>query len=239
MAKGEMGYAGTATTALAGAVQGVFGARRHDGDAHVMNGGDDDPAQEDRRSDPRRTGVLRVARLVHQRGEQLCYIRNLSSGGAMVEVAGDYRPGDEVALELGTEEWTQGTVIWAEQSRVGIAFHEPVDVLAIVAARPDAGQTLRLPRFKVAADVRLLLRARERIVRAENVSIHGINVILGDPDCVGAQVVVTVDGFPPLTGTIRWQSEGRAGIAFDEPIDRDMLSFWLAEQSRSGASDEI
>jgi hypothetical protein len=226
MAGEEGANADAKATAWIGAAQGDLGA----GEGGGMNESDEDPAQRERRSDPRELAALHVVRLIHATGSQLCRIRNLSSRGAMAEATADYRPGDRIDTELLAGECTSGIVIWAEQGRVGIAFDEPVDPLAIL-AKVGERQSLRLPRHSVAADVRLCVGARDELVRAEDISVSGIKVVLDGFDCVGASVIVMLDGFPPLAGTVQWQHGGHAGIAFDQPIDSDMLAFWLTTQS--------
>ena len=94
------------------------------------------------------------------------------------------------------------------------------------------GLAQRMPRITIATDIRLRLRNGERVVHAENISRGGMKVMLDEVDCVGEQVMVVLsDDVAPMTGTIRWQEEGRAGIAFDEVLDIDRLAAWLTTLS--------
>ena len=57
-----------------------------------------------------------------------------------------------------------------------------------------------------------------------------MRIALDDPTMIETKVFVTLDGLPTIAGVIRWQSGGYAGIAFADPLDLDVLAFWLAER---------
>ena len=72
----------------------------------------------------------------------------------------------------------------------------------------------------------LLLMARLRVaghqpidVRVRNLSAGGLMVELPYPIASEGEVEVEVRGIGWVTGRIAWQTEGRAGIAFDREID--------------------
>ncbi len=73
-------------------------------------------------------------------------VRNISSGGLMGEVDLVLAAGESVELSLKTVGQIQGTVAWADDGRIGIAFAVPVDRLRarrsipVTPARPAPGQ---------------------------------------------------------------------------------------------------
>lgn len=64
-------------------------------------------------------------------------LRNISSGGALVEVWMIYPPGAEVMLDLGAAGQYFATVSWAHGDQAGLKFKEPFDVACLAKARPD------------------------------------------------------------------------------------------------------
>jgi hypothetical protein len=54
-------------------------------------------------------------------------IRNLSSGGMMAEIGEPFENGDHVAIELRGIGSLDGTVMWREDKRIGIAFAREID----------------------------------------------------------------------------------------------------------------
>lgn len=64
-------------------------------------------------------------------------LRNISSGGALVEVGMTYPAGAEVMLDLGEAGQFMATVAWTFGDQAGLKFHEPFDVTCLARARPD------------------------------------------------------------------------------------------------------
>lgn len=90
----------------------------------------------------------------------------------------------------------------------------------------DAMTDEELARLRHAARDSLFLVAQLRIdggpeaqVRVRNLSAGGLMAELSEPLEIGTRVSVDVRGVGPTAGRIAWYAEGRAGIAFDYPID--------------------
>ena len=64
-------------------------------------------------------------------------LRNVSAGGALVDVAVDYPPGAEVLLDLGDAGQFFSTVQWVCGEQAGIRFTAPFDIACLAKARPD------------------------------------------------------------------------------------------------------
>ncbi|MEH3104725.1 MAG: PilZ domain-containing protein [Sphingomonas phyllosphaerae] len=73
----------------------------------------------------------------------------------------------------------------------------------------------------------ILLSARMRVhaedagflVRIRNVSAGGLMAELPHPLPPDSMVEIKLDGLGWVAGRVVWQTEGRSGIAFDQPID--------------------
>jgi hypothetical protein len=59
----------------------------------------------------------------------------------------------------------------------------------------------------------------EMSVRVRNLSAGGLMAELPEPVSPDSAVEIELRGVGRLTGRVAWQTEGRAGIAFDRPID--------------------
>ena len=64
-------------------------------------------------------------------------LRNVSAGGALVEVATTYPVGAEIMLDLGDAGQFFATVGWTHGDQAGLKFAEPFDVMCLAKARPD------------------------------------------------------------------------------------------------------
>lgn len=64
-------------------------------------------------------------------------LRNVSEGGALLEVAADYPVGAEVMLDLGEAGQFFAAVAWAGGDQVGLRFKEPFDLACLAQAKPQ------------------------------------------------------------------------------------------------------
>lgn len=187
------------------------------------------PAPPERRRQQRHLTILRVAALIIDGERELCLVRNISAGGVMAHV---YRPidvGTRVAIEIKNDEQIAGTVVWDEDSNVGIEFDQRIDVPDLLATSKilGDGKQARRPRVSVDRLARLRCGAEVHHVRVNDISQGGIKVEIEAPLPPDADIVVTLDGFRPLTGIVRWTKEGYAGISFIQVIPIGELCEWL------------
>ena len=64
-------------------------------------------------------------------------LRNVSAGGALIDVAVDYPLGAEVMLDLGDAGQFVTTVQWVCGDQAGLRFVQPFDIACLANARPD------------------------------------------------------------------------------------------------------
>ena len=83
---------------------------------------------------------------------------------------------------------------------------------------PDSQRRNRDSLFLLAR-VRLGTSDRWADVRVRNLSPGGLMAELDDPLAIGTAVEFDLRGVGRVAGQIAWQTEGRAGIAFDTAID--------------------
>src|SRR6476469_3989108 len=81
-----------------------------------------------RRAHPRFLLVRRPAVLHFATAREPCVVRNISSGGLMATIYHPRLPGEEVRVEFISGQLIEGSVLWARDWSVGIAFKSMIDV---------------------------------------------------------------------------------------------------------------
>lgn len=187
------------------------------------------PPPPDRRRDQRHLTILRVGTLIVDGRKELCLVRNISGGGLMAHVYSTLENGQAVAVELKANHPIPGRVVWLQGSNAGIGFDQPIDLPEILAnpAVMENGWRPRMPRVEIE---RLgTLRAGSAVVwvTARDISQGGVRLESDQPVPDGADVVLTLEGFRPVHGVVRWTREGECGISFNQVIPFTELMGWL------------
>jgi len=192
----------------------------------------DVPQPPERRSSERHIKILRVGTVVVDGRRELCLIRNISAGGVMAHVYSQLLPGQRVAIELKTSQPVNGRVVWTRGGNAGIEFDAVVDVAELLATPQgvDNSWRPRTPRVEIDRMATLRIGARTDRVRACDISQSGVKIEAGDDMVDGEEVVITLDGFRPLHGVVRWAAEGRCGISFNQLIPFGELIDWLKQK---------
>ena len=83
-----------------------------------------------------RIRIIRAA-LLHYRGQvKGARLRNISSGGALVECRDEVRVGTEIKLDFGAGGLIAGTIAWAKGTQFGVHFSEQFDLKLLQVAAP-------------------------------------------------------------------------------------------------------
>ena len=187
------------------------------------------PAPPERRRQERYITILRVGTLIIDGRRELCLMRNISAGGLMAHVYSPVEEGQRVTVELKSNHAIGGSIVWVRGANAGIGFDENVDIAALLAnpAVLDNGWRPRLPRIEVVRWGTLRAGARTWRVQTRDISQGGVKIDTDQAFEPGEEIVLTLDHFRPLPGTVRWQNERACGIAFNELIPFDELIAWL------------
>lgn len=191
---------------------------------------------EERRGGQRHMSILRVGKLVSTRGEDLCLIRNISSGGLMAKVYTRLDIGQHVLFELRADKQLAGIVRWVRDDCVGIQFEHAIDVAAVLADRDGderAGdsQRPRAPRLTRPCKATLRIGAHYHRVSVRDVSQGGVKIAVEQELTVGADAIVTMEGFRAVAGVIRWCRDRHAGVAFNQVISYPEMTAWLKDMA--------
>ena len=193
----------------------------------------DVPQPPERRSSERHIKILRVGTMVVDGRRELCLIRNISAGGVMAHVYSHLMPGQRVSIELKTSQPVTGRVVWTRGGNAGVQFDAPVDVADLLATPQvaDHGWRPRTPRVEIDRMATLRAGARTWWVHARDISQSGVKIETDAEEApgVGEDVVITLEGFRPLAGQVRWSAEGSCGISFNQLIPFGDLIDWLKQ----------
>jgi hypothetical protein len=189
------------------------------------------PRPAERRADERLSAMLRVGKLTQADGyEQLIKVKNLSAGGVMAIVTRAPQVGEKVHVELSSQR-IPATVVWTREEMAGFKFDQNVDLGELLAGRkPRHGFRPRPPRLEIPCKASVRVGKTYYTVDVHDISLGGIKVEPIAEYCVGKKVLVVVESLKPIKGEVRWYSDRRAGIVFDQPLDFDELSEWVGKR---------
>src|ERR1044072_495887 len=165
------------------------------------------PAPPGRRGRERHLKILRAGPLIVGGRRELCLIRNISAGGLMAHVYSRLVPGARVQVELKTRPPVAGRVVWVREANAGIQFDAHMDVAELLAnpAVLDNGWRPRTPRVEIDRMGTLRAGARTWGGHARDISQSGVKVETDQPPEADSEVVLTLEGFRPLQGVVRWR----------------------------------
>jgi hypothetical protein len=190
------------------------------------------PGEPNRRIGERHLTLFRVASIVADDRRELCLVKNISAGGALIRAYCSLEPEAEVQVELKEGQPIAGKVNWVRSSDVGITFDEPVDVVELLKVTSD-GLRPRMPRIEVNGVGFVREGAVLHRALLQNISQGGVSVESGNPLTVGADVTVSIPGLASQGAVVTWNDGSRYGIRFNSVIPLAELVEWL--HSRQGA----
>jgi hypothetical protein len=187
------------------------------------------PSPPDRRRDTRHLKILRVGTLILGTKRELCLIRNISAGGMMAHVYSPVEIDQEVSVALKSHQLLRGRIVWVKDGNVGIEFNEPIDVEAMLshATLSEQGWLPRMPRVEVDWLATVRCDALLNWVTIRDISQGGVKFESDRPMRAGQEVVLTIDKFRSVKGSVRWFDDGIGGISFNELIPFQELMSWL------------
>lgn len=187
-----------------------------------------DPEIGDQRSELRHRTVLQVARLATARGDELCILRNVSTGGLRAEVYCNLAVGEPVEFELRTCRSIAGRVIWVDGSSIGVEFDRRVPILAYLAhqAIEELGRRVRAPRVQIGEKGVVRIADREFAVFIVDASQAGICIRTDRVLFEGGACEVNANGLDKRGAIVRWCQNGEAGLQFKRPLSFHDFAAW-------------
>jgi hypothetical protein len=183
--------------------------------------------------------VFQPGALVAGSIRQICLIRKLSAGGAVLHADLPIEEGRRLELELETGEQLEGTVAWRRGGELGLRFDEALDVLPIVARNlaSQPGERRRMPRIELKCSALLETSSQSLMVTIRDVAQGGVRIDAPVPLAAEDPVSVFPEGLRPLEGVVRWSSGGSAGIGFGRELQWQELMPWLRARRAASPPD--
>ena len=183
--------------------------------------------------------VLQPGSIVLGSIRQVCLIRKIGSGGAILHADLPIEEGRRLELELETGEHLDGTIAWCRGSEMGLRFDEPIDVLPILARNlvSQPGERRRMPRVEVFCPARLEAGSRTVLMTIRDMSQGGAKIEAPFALTPDEQIVVAPEGLRPLASVVRWANGNVAGIAFEPELEWQELMPWLRSRKDAVVAD--
>ena len=187
------------------------------------------PAPVERRDGERHLTLFRVGTIIIGDRRELCLIKNVSAGGMLIRAYSLLETGTPVSIEMKQGETIPAKVTWTRNECAGIEFDTPVDVVDLLASSMN-GPKPRMPRIEVCCIASVRRDGQVYGMRALDVSQGGMKAESERDLPLGADVVVTLPGLPPVPGIVRWKKAGGYGISFNRLLALSDLVAWLQNQ---------
>ncbi|RZM33056.1 MAG: PilZ domain-containing protein [Sphingomonas sp.] len=176
--------------------------------------------------DDRLVTTLLLGRVVTPRGDTVCRIRNLSQGGAKIEIRAPLAVGDAVAIELRGTTLVPGRVAWLAGNAAGVAFTEPVERDLLLGHCGTGTFRQRSPRLEADCPAILRVSGHVHTARLHDIGQRGACVSgagnLPRDTCVRLEAA----GLGQVQAVVRWSKPDAMGLFFLEPIPFATLSTW-------------
>ncbi|HET7709052.1 MAG TPA: PilZ domain-containing protein [Sphingomicrobium sp.] len=187
------------------------------------------PSPVERRDGERHLTLFRVGTIIVEDRRELCLIKNVSAGGMLIRAYSSLKPGMFVSIEMKQGETIPAKVSWTRDECAGLEFEAPVDVVDLLASSMT-GPKPRMPRIEICCGISVRQDGSIFRMRARDVSQGGMKVESDGKLKLGADVVVSVAGLPPMPGIVRWREDESYGIAFNRLLALSDLVAWLQGQ---------
>ena len=190
------------------------------------------PVQPERRTDERHMTLFRVGSILLDGRRELCLVKNISAGGALIRAYCRLKPDLELQIELKEKQPICGRVNWVKGTDAGITFDERVDILELLKSNDD-GPRPRMPRVEVKCVVFVREGATTNRTMLLNISQGGLSIESENRLTVGADVTISLPQFSPQAAVVRWAEGSRYGISFNTVLPLAGLTEWLHGRSNA------
>lgn len=180
---------------------------------------------------PRTLTLLLVGRIIGDKRDALCRIRNLSEGGLRAEVRARFMIGERVRIEFRNSDAVAGVVRWTDRKAIGVQFDAAVDVERLLAesstVRRKGAPAPRAPRLPTSCWADIRIDGHPQRASLLDLSQGGAKLRTRTALEIGTMLTLSVPGLEPMRAVVRWVRGENAGIAFFEPIAFATLAAWL------------
>ncbi len=148
-----------------------------------------------------------------------CEVLNISVGGAKIRLAEPVEVASQVRLRIERVGEFSGRVAWRDGTILGIEFQHQLTQIArvvedILNEDVSRAERRRHPRTSVLWVGRLLCQGQSTDCRILNISLGGAKIHPEKPINGGPKVILNIDRFGQIAGSIVWQDVEHLGIEF-------------------------
>jgi hypothetical protein len=182
-------------------------------------------------------GDFDIAAIIDGTIRRDCRIRKIAPLGATLGSPGGAPPaaGTEVAIELGTGQRRKAKVEWARGGEIGIAFQEPVDVIALInrtlVAQPV--ERRRMPRVELRAPVHVKWAEHLEPATLRNMSSTGMQIEGVRLPPTDTMASLFVEGLRLPACEVVWKQDKLIGVEFFEEVNWSSIIAWVREAGRA------
>ena len=176
--------------------------------------------------------------VIHDSGPRReCSIRKISALGATLRGGVKSAPGDEIAVELASGHRPHGIIEWIEGGEAGIAFKQPVDMLALINRNLISQPTERrtMPRVELRCGLQVKWGANLSPAVIRNISARGLQIEGAALPPRGTFVGLFIDGLIVPSGEVVWRKGDLAGIELLDELSWTSIVPWIREIGRKAA----
>ena len=189
----------------------------------------------DRRQHARHVKVMRIARVSNRQidAEGLGMVRDISSGGMMIDTYFQLEIGQMVTVALHDNQELAGEIVWKEGQTVGVHFDTEIpvdDILAKPLANSD-GTRVRLPRFAVNRTANIGTESMNVVANICDVSQRGAKLRCDAKIGMHSNILIKPDALRPVRATVKWRGGDFTGVEFHRLLSVDELAQWLAQHN--------
>ncbi|MEO7654725.1 MAG: PilZ domain-containing protein [Sphingomicrobium sp.] len=178
-------------------------------------------------------GPYESGTIVRPGGRHVCAIRKIAAGGALLRTELAAPIGEKLALELPSGLRRNARIELAGSGEIGIAFDEPIDIVALINRNlvSQPAERRSMPRVEMRA--RVHVKWAEHLVPAtmRNISSTGIQVEGDELPPQGTLASLFVEGINLPAAEAVWRRTGLAGFEFFEEVSWSSLIAWVREAS--------
>lgn len=185
-------------------------------------------AAPERRAAPRVAVMIRPAKLIADRREFLCVVRDVSSAGLKLRLFHDLPAHQHLTVEFESGERHAVRLVWQSGELAGCAFVGEVDLPRLIAAH-EGPYPRRQPRMQVAVAAMLCAGGLRTPITMRDLSQRGAAI-----DCPGWLMIdelVRIESavLPTIHAKIRWRRPPRYGVVFEQTFRLEELALACAQ----------
>jgi PilZ domain len=167
--------------------------------------------------------LLRAGKLVSERGEFLCILRDASTGGIKARLFHELPPAQRFAVELANGERFPIELVWQRDGHAGFRFLSgPIDVRGLIDESSDFAR--RDIRLRVSAPVTVRIGEERQAGLLRDLSQNGAQIEIEPALAIGKQVSLMIEGLPALVARVRWRRGLAHGVIFQRGFRLDELA---------------